>query len=130
MVKIAYSLYDSSAKLYTAPFFCASEQQALRGLEAALFTQEKTNLAQYPQDFTLYEMGSFDESSGTLGQTYDRPQKIINCQDHKLAVIREQYERDLDEKKLRDLQAELNHTQPKTAEQLFQEKQKDIFNMS
>lgn len=128
MLKTAYSLYDSSAKLYTSPFFCASEQQALRGVEAA-FNQENTNLAQYPQDFTLYEIGTYDESTGYI-ESLDIPVKIINCQDHKVKCIREQYERQLDEKKLRDLQAQLNHTQPKTAEQLFQEKQKDIFDMS
>lgn len=57
-----FSIYDSAAEAYNQPFFAQAKGQAVR-----MFTQmcndPKSNINQYPSDFTLFHIGSFDDSS-------------------------------------------------------------------
>lgn len=60
-----YTLLDLKAGAYLRPFFLRSDAEAIRAmLEGA---KDKTQmLGQYPQDFVLYRVGTFDEATARV----------------------------------------------------------------
>jgi len=63
MVLNIYSIYDSKAEAFEAPFFIRSRGEALRGwIDVVADTNTKFN--KHPGDYTLFELGSFDCLSG------------------------------------------------------------------
>ena len=60
-----YSIFDKKAGTYSNPFFCVSQGVALRSL-MDLVADKRTSIAMHPEDFALYEVGSFDDVSGSL----------------------------------------------------------------
>jgi len=66
MKLIAFAIRDTKADAFTAqPFFCLSRGIALRNF-TQLVNDQQTEPGQYPADFTLYEIGSFDQTDGTI----------------------------------------------------------------
>lgn len=64
-MKVVFSVYDSAAKFYSDPFFALTKGQALRDFVTAC-NDPKTYLNQHPSDYTLFELGSFDELTGNF----------------------------------------------------------------
>jgi len=64
MTKI-FSVYDSKAKCYATPFHMKTVAQALRSWQT-IVNDPKTQFCEYPEDFTLYEIGEFSELTGTF----------------------------------------------------------------
>ena len=60
-----FSLYDSAASAYMTPFFLPTAGLAERQLREAA-AKEGTALHTNPQDFKLYELGTFDPGSGVM----------------------------------------------------------------
>lgn len=60
-----YAIYDTQAKAHLQPFFAATDGIAIRSVQAAL-DDKNSNFAKYPQDFTLYNLGSFDDQTGII----------------------------------------------------------------
>lgn len=60
-----FTLFDSKVSAYTTPFFCRSKGEAVRQLTDAMARQD-TMLSLHPEDFTLFELGDFDESNGKI----------------------------------------------------------------
>lgn len=62
MIRKIYCVYDAKAEAYLQPFFCDSKGLAIRG-----FTDEVNKptspFNKWAADFTLFELGSFDDSS-------------------------------------------------------------------
>lgn len=81
MVLTVLALYDRAAATYGRPFFTASVGVGIRS-----FTDEVNNanpdnqLYKHPQDFDLYSLGSFDDSSATF-QLSQSPQLVARAQD-------------------------------------------------
>jgi len=67
-----YTVYDCKAEAYLNPFYSASRGQAIRSWEKAC-NDPQTSMCEYPQDFTLFEIGDFDISNG---QFYPYESKI------------------------------------------------------
>lgn len=65
MKKNAYAVYDSKAKFFTAPFFCANDMVALR-LFAGAVCDPATDLHKFPADYTLFRVGEYDDEKGEL----------------------------------------------------------------
>jgi hypothetical protein len=65
MIYKAYSIYDSKVGSYMQPFFVRSKGEAIRMVMNEL-TREDSNLTKYPADFTLFEIGEYDDSNGNL----------------------------------------------------------------
>ncbi|AXH73354.1 MAG: nonstructural protein [Microviridae sp.] len=65
MQKRFYSLYDEKADVYSNPFTAQNGAVALRSLATAA-SDPSTEVSKYPHDFTLYELGVFDDSTGTI----------------------------------------------------------------
>ena len=63
MIYKVFSIYDVAVKSYMQPFFMKSIGEAERALKG-LVNDEKHNFSKYAQDFTLFDLGSFDETNG------------------------------------------------------------------
>lgn len=65
MISKYFSLYDSKAGVFRRPFLCRSRGEALRGVmdEAA---KDDTDLNKFASDYTLFEIGSWDDEKGTI----------------------------------------------------------------
>lgn len=75
-VKI-FTLYDVKAVSFLQPFFLQNSSLAIRALEATL-KDEKSAICQNPEDYTLYELGSYDDQNAQI-ETYDTPKVIQTC---------------------------------------------------
>lgn len=67
MISQAFTIYDSKAEAYLSPFFMQSKGQALRAFQDAAQDKE-TQFAKHPSDFTLFEIGEYDDSTGIFTQ--------------------------------------------------------------
>ncbi len=63
--KLVYTIYDSKANAYLHPFCTLTRPLALRIFATA--AQDPTQeISRWPDDFTLFEIGSFDDNTGTI----------------------------------------------------------------
>lgn len=60
-----YCVRDAKVGAYMAPFFMRSRGEALRSWETVV-NDPSTQFFKYPGDFCLFELGSFDEDSGSF----------------------------------------------------------------
>lgn len=65
MQHLVFSIYDSAVGAYARPFFCASIGEAARMFED-LCTDQNTNVNKHPEHFSLWQIGSFDDSDAEL----------------------------------------------------------------
>lgn len=65
MILNVYSVYDSAAECYMQPFFLQSKGQAIRSFTDAV-NDPSHGFSKYPDDYTLFELGSYDDSKGTF----------------------------------------------------------------
>lgn len=64
-VQKVFSVYDAKVEAFMAPFFCVTTGQAVRMFSDAI-QDEKTNFCKHPEDFALFELGTFDDAGGQL----------------------------------------------------------------
>lgn len=62
-----YTIKDQKAGIYHKPFFCINDQIALRAVSEVL-ADPTTEPARYPEDFVLFNVGTFDDSTGEIIQ--------------------------------------------------------------
>lgn len=62
---IMFNVYDSKAMVYDKPFCMMSKGECIRGFIDAL-KRTDTTLGQHPGDFTLFEVGEYDQKTGTV----------------------------------------------------------------
>jgi len=60
-----FTVYDSKVESYQKPFVAEHKGHAIRDLERVV-NDNTTTIGQYPSDFTLFEIGSFDSSTGEI----------------------------------------------------------------
>ena len=60
-----FSIYDTKADRYSQPFVAEHNADALRQFQQ-LANDDKTQIGQYPTDFILYSIGTFDTSNGQI----------------------------------------------------------------
>lgn len=58
-----FSVYDSAIQCYKQPFLCLSRGEALRSWMQAV-TDKELPFHQSPADYTLFEIGEYDDHSG------------------------------------------------------------------
>lgn len=63
MIYKVYSVYDSKAEAYMQPFYCQSKGQAIRSF-TEVSNDNTSQIGKYPEDFTLFELGEFNDSNG------------------------------------------------------------------
>lgn len=64
MISLVYSVWDSMAEYYSAPFLVKSKGEALRSFIEAL-ADDKSTVGKYPDCFSLYELGKYDDSTAS-----------------------------------------------------------------
>jgi len=60
-----YTIYDSKAGYYTRPFTARTKGEALRMFQQAA-NDVQTQVGQYPEDFILFEIGTWDDITGNI----------------------------------------------------------------
>ncbi len=65
MIMKIFSVYDSKAEAYLPPFFFASTGQAVRAF-ADNCNEENSMLCKHPEDYTLFELGTWDDANAMV----------------------------------------------------------------
>ena len=60
-----FTIFDRESKTYDRPFAAPTARDAKQGFKNAINNKE-TNFGQFPEDYDLHELGSFDPRSGKL----------------------------------------------------------------
>lgn len=60
-----FTIYDEKAKAYLPPFFLPESAQAIRAFTNCINSSEH-QFAKNPDDYTLFSLGTFDDSSAEL----------------------------------------------------------------
>lgn len=79
MIMQMFSIFDVKAKAYTQPFFMPQKGQALRDFDGVV-NNEQTPVNKYPEDFSLYKLGEFDNISGKV-VSLNQPEFLANAVD-------------------------------------------------
>lgn len=62
MILKVFGIYDSKAEAFLPPFFMKSKGEAIRALSSHV-ADSNHNFSKYASDFTLFELGSWNDSS-------------------------------------------------------------------
>lgn len=65
MIQKMFTVYDSKLEAYLQPFFMASKGQAIRAFTDSV-NDTTTQFNKHPEDFTLFEIGEYDDSKGQV----------------------------------------------------------------
>lgn len=76
MITRMFSIYDAAVECFNAPFNARTVQEAHRSF--ALAVTRGGDFANSPRDYTLFEVGSFDDTTGAL-DTLDAPRRVISA---------------------------------------------------
>lgn len=69
-------MFDRKTRNWSAPVLVVTSEAAVRGfIDAIRRPQMDNDLCNHPEDFTLYEVGTFNSSNGVI-TTYEEPQII------------------------------------------------------
>lgn len=77
MILKIFSLYDSKAEAYMQPFFMQTKGQAIRAITDTA-TNKESQIGRHPADFTLFELGEYNDSNGTF-QTHEARVNLGTC---------------------------------------------------
>lgn len=58
-----YSIYDAKLNKFMPPFFCASENDAIRQAQN-IASYEPSLISKFPEDYSMFYVGDFDETNG------------------------------------------------------------------
>lgn len=64
MKLFVFSMYDTKTEIYGVPHFMKSQGEALRAVMDMLL--EDNLISRHPEDFILFQLGTFDDSDGTF----------------------------------------------------------------
>lgn len=74
MIQKIFTVYDSKVEAYMAPFFMVSSGQAIRSFVDTA-ADASSQLGKHPEDFTLFELGTYDDLSATF-TLYSSPKSL------------------------------------------------------
>lgn len=74
---MVYAVYDSKAAQYGQLITLPTRGVALRSF-ADVVSRRDSQIAQYPADYALYELGEYDQSSGKL-VAHSVPQFVVSA---------------------------------------------------
>lgn len=61
-----FSIYDSKGKFFDRPFVQRNGADAIRGFEMVVNGDSDSMIKRFPSDYTLFELGSWDELEGKI----------------------------------------------------------------
>jgi len=65
MKLVVFSIYDSKSHIYEKPFYMNHRMEALRAFESTV-NDPNTSINKWPEDFTLFELGTYENITGTF----------------------------------------------------------------
>lgn len=65
MILKIFAIRDNKAEAFNTPFFTPTKGLAIRSFQEAV-NDKNTPFSKYPDDFTMFELGSFDDNTGEL----------------------------------------------------------------
>lgn len=65
MIQKMFAVRDSKANAFLQPFFSSANGSAIRALADAV-NDGKSPIALHPEDYILYEVGTFDDNLGVI----------------------------------------------------------------
>lgn len=68
-MKKLFSLFDSKSESYTPPQLHKTNAEAIRSFAGAINSPQGGVIAAHPSDFTLFEIGTWDDENGRLNVT-------------------------------------------------------------
>ncbi len=75
----AYTIYDVASGVYMRPFFSQADGQAIRGFKD-IATDADHEVGKHPEDYTLYRIGSFNDTSGKMdGEELEKLTTGLQC---------------------------------------------------
>ncbi|QXP08540.1 MAG: nonstructural protein [Arizlama microvirus] len=76
MIKLYMAIRDTKAEQFLPPFLVPTLGVAYRDVQDAVNRGQKENpLSSYPNDFELWQLGTFDDESGEI---FSSPQRLLN----------------------------------------------------
>lgn len=76
-----YSIYDEKMECYNTPYFNLNHRVASRNF-GDLANDDKSSVYRHPEDYSLYCIGAFDDSTGMINP-YDPPMLISRASSFK-----------------------------------------------
>ena len=77
MKKQMYALLDHTAQVFLNPLSFINDKDAIRWFGTVVNnTEEKNNISQHPEQFTLFRLADYDDKLGTYEENH-QPQQII-----------------------------------------------------
>ena len=74
-----FAVRDVKADAYGQPFVSKHVGLAVRGLtDAVNDPQKQSDISRHPEDFSLYEIGQYDDQSGVI-DSYDAPKLVASA---------------------------------------------------
>lgn len=86
MQRLVFSVVDTVASVFSAPFLEVTRGSAIRAFSDAV-NDPQNPAHKHPGDFDLFELGVFDDVSGTY-ELKPRPEKIAAGGDLALAPVK------------------------------------------
>jgi hypothetical protein len=84
MISVIVSVKDSAAEAFGRPMYVQSVGVAIRAFTDEVNREDKENqMYQHPDDFDLYELGAFDDSTG-IHEIRDNPSVLLRGKDVKI----------------------------------------------
>jgi len=79
MIVLTFSVYDIKSKTFGQPFHAMTRGVAVRQFQE-LVNNPETTINKHPDDFTLFEIGSFDDNTGEIKSMEEiGKQSVINA---------------------------------------------------
>lgn len=84
MISLMFSVFDRKAKTFSVPFFSQRRELAIRSVASMVsdVSAQASMLARFPEDFALFQLGSFDDESAKL-ELLGIPELVCNAVDLK-----------------------------------------------
>lgn len=81
MLQVIVSVKDTAAQAFGRPLFVPAIAVAVRSFRDEVNRKDSTDdLARHPEDFELYELGSFDDSTGII-ELVNPPRLVARAKD-------------------------------------------------
>ena len=66
MIVQLYAVRDKKTETFMTPVFQQTKGAAIRSFTDAMQSKEQNNLNQHPEDYSLYEVGKWDDQKGVI----------------------------------------------------------------
>ena len=77
MIHQVFTVYDSKVEAFNTPFYFRTKGEAIRAF-ASTVNDSSSSLSAHPEDYTLFEIGSYDDSNASL-DLHSAPVSVVTA---------------------------------------------------